>query len=428
MNSQFRQSTLYLLVVGIILIVIFVLWGEGELSLAHPALKHTITNELGAYPAPHQPDSEIVSMSAYPAPSTPSRSGNPWSTPTPNPFPTPNSPRQGVAPAGGMNTIATRHIFGTWGYHWGFSVPYPYPINVEHVPMIAWDTWQKWVPSISQIQTSAARTPHNYWLVFNECEHQFQCNTSPSIAADFYFNQLVPTIFDQSVPGGEIGADPNAALIVGGVNAHPCGIKWLSEFVEAYREITKQALGETLDPPRAGWHFHIYPEIYPDGWNFENNDCSGNWDAWDSAEGTAHAWRLADFNEWQSDAMNILNFVWKYGSPDDEIWITEMGCLPGFEGSDAYSAYCPNETFMAGYVSNITSWLNNEGRWVTRYAWYTDWDAVAPHDYTELYETPPPTPNPKLSDLGIYYSHVTPSSITEIPWPSIWLPVIHSKP
>jgi hypothetical protein len=126
--------------------------------------------------------------------------------------------------------------------------------------------------------------------------------------------------------------------------------------------------------------------------------------------------------------MNILTFVWKYGRPDDEIWITEMGCLPGFEISGVYSQYCPNEIFMADYIANITGWLNSEGRWVDRYAWYTDWDASFPWDYTELYEVPPPTPNPRLSNLGSFYSQVHPSSSTELPWPSIWLPIITNEP
>jgi hypothetical protein len=202
-----------------------------------------------------------------------------WPTPTLNPFPSPSAPRQGVAAAGGMNTISQRHIFGRWGYHWGIGVPTPYPSNMEHIPMLAWDTWSNGPPSIVQIQTSATRTPHDYWLVFNECEHQSQCDKSPTVAAQFYYSQIVYTMFDQSIPGGQLGIDPIAKLIVGGVNAHPCGIKWLSEFVEAYRDITEQELGEAQDPPHAGWHFHLYPEIYPEGWSYENQDCSGNWDS-----------------------------------------------------------------------------------------------------------------------------------------------------
>lgn len=76
--------------------------------------------------------------------------------------------------------------------------------------------------------------PH-YWLVLNECENETQCNMTPQQAADFYRN-LVIAMSD---------IDPDARLIVGGVNASPCGVLWLKNFVVYYED----NYGEV---PRAG--------------------------------------------------------------------------------------------------------------------------------------------------------------------------------
>ncbi|MEW5988242.1 MAG: hypothetical protein AB1791_16560 [Chloroflexota bacterium] len=270
------------------------------------------------------------------------------------------------------------------------------------------------LPSFSFIRTMAKRTPHEYWLVFNECENDdpLQCNAPPYEVADFYFSQVVYTMFNSSVPGGQLGADPGADLIIGGVNASPCGITWLVDFVEAYRDITEDRLGTAYDPPRTGWHFHIYPEIVPVGWpdpNDPENGCDTHW--------AVNSERLS-FDNWRQDALNILGFVWAYGAPTDEIWVTETGCLPG----DVTN--CGRAGFMFDYTSALTGWFNNEGRWVDRYAWYTDWNDNSTWDDTFLYSSI--DPSLVRSVLGDYYSQIEPASNIPLPWPTtfIYMPLV----
>lgn len=255
-------------------------------------------------------------------------------------------------------------------------------------------------------------TPHDYWLVFNECENAGQCDAAPEEAADFYHNEIVRTVI-------EWGGDPNAQLIVGGVNAHQCGIAWLERFVQSY----EKRYGPL---PRAGWHFHIYPEVAPAEW-YEFRRCEGNWSYRDQPFLTptptgvpeASLWPL-----WQDHAENMKFFLWRYGTPDDEIWLTETGCLRSMQ---THTPACELPGSMYLYTSRITEWLNNEGRWVNRYAWYTEWD-LANWEQTKLYDvtrTPTPTPDqwlnsvgesPNLAALGVYYTQVTPAAPVTLAW------------
>jgi hypothetical protein len=269
------------------------------------------------------------------------------------------------------------------------------------------------------------QTAHDYWLVFNECEHNAQCDASPEDAADFYYNEVVRTI-------SEWGGDPNAQLIIGGVNAHPCGLSWLTRFVQSYEE--------RYGPlPHAGWHFHIYPEVAPSGWP---NSCEGDW-VWQldlfrtpTPTGTPQA---PLWPHWKQHTRNVLGFVWTFGEPDDEVWITEIGCLRNYWGEGTPTAACEIPGSMYHYTASMTEWLNNEGRWVNRYAWYTDWDTNQIWEQTRLFAVtrtpdPPPTPVPtppttaNLSALGRFYSQVTPAAPIPLPWPTnfLYLPFIRS--
>ena len=118
----------------------------------------------------------------------------PWPTPSPNltlagtPYPTtmgtPDTPvpRQGV-PSSVYDTLLhnNRYILGDWTFVWGPAL-WPSP-NLEQVPMIAHGIhWA--LPSRATVATLDSGTvAHEYWLVYNECEHQSQCDASPEEAA-----------------------------------------------------------------------------------------------------------------------------------------------------------------------------------------------------------------------------------------------------
>lgn len=280
---------------------------------------------------------------------------------------------------------------GQWQYAYGPFMRFSLT-NLQHIPMLISEP-SNGMPGTPFIIEMDGRSPHDYWIVYNECEHQDQCNTSPQAAADFYHDQILDVLYTQ-------GADANARLILGGVNAHPCGIDWLEQFVTYY----EATYGEL---PRAGWHFHIYPDVVPDSWP---GGCGGNWifdDRLFPDPQTA-------FNLWLSQARSTLEFVQQYGKSTDEIWFTELGCLNGGYHQQQ-RLVCSAPGFMAGYVPPILEWLNNEGRWVTRYAWYTDWDSNY-WNYTKLYKTVEGETNRELNSLGLFYSQVDAAQAIPLPW------------
>ncbi len=314
----------------------------------------------------------------------------PWTQPTPHPYPSTILPRQGFAATLYSQDNLT---LGQWRYIWSDYVPPEYQV-IQHIPMVAGGP-RSGIPTLEELQESDSRTPHDYWLALNECEHQNQCNSSPQAAANFYHN-VVDRLYAQ-------GGDPNARLIVGGVNAHPCGIKWLREFVTYYED--------TYGPlPHAGWHFHLYPELRP----ADPVNCTGNWIFDDTLFPTPQA----AFDLWQQHANNALEFVQTYGHPNDEVWFTEMGCLNyGFHQVQA--PVCQADGFMAVYVPLIMGWLNGDGRWVTRYAWYTDW-STAYFEVTMLLAEPfaPDYTGPlSLTEVGQFYANLDAAAALPLPWP-----------
>ncbi|MCI0398092.1 MAG: glycosyl hydrolase [Chloroflexi bacterium] len=333
-------------------------------------------------PQPTATPPPIPSITPTPLPLPPSAA---WPAPTAHPFPTASTPRQGVAAAWG----GPGNPFGAWVFAWNPGVPVT-PSPWEHVPMLVGGP-RNGLPDWATIAEYDARNPHNYWLVFNECEHQGQCNSPPQEVARFYHDQVVELLYNQA-------ADPDAELIIGGVNAHPCGIAWLEEFVTYYEA--------TYGPiPRAGWHFHLYPEIQPVG---APAGCQGPWEYRDYLfPDPATAFAL-----WQEQANNTLAFVQHYGRPEDQIWFTEMGCLNlGFHQEQR--PVCQAEGFMAGYVPRILAWLNGDGRWVTRYAWFTNWTPGG-SSVTRLWAADRPW---QYSSLGWFYAQVTPAAAVPLPWP-----------
>lgn len=315
----------------------------------------------------------------------------PWPDPTQHPFPISNDPRHGAAAAFGAgedSRIEAEEY--NWTYSWTPYIP-PGTSGVQHVPMLTGSP-SNGMPENETIAVMDGRAEHDYWLVFNECEQHWQCDTSPQEAAIFYHDVVVETMYGQ-------GADPDARLIVGGVNAHECGIQWLSEFLIYYEANYGQL-------PRAGWHFHIYPEILPNTWP---QNCSGQW----HFDDTLFYNPDEAFNLWTDRVAGVLAFAQQYGRVEDEIWITEMGCLNhGFHQEQRQ--VCQEKGFMAAYAPKILSWLNNEGRWVTRYAWYTNWDTKY-WNATKLFSS---IEGPwKYSSLGWFFSQVIPASSSSLPIP-----------
>ncbi|MCL4870981.1 MAG: glycoside hydrolase family protein [Anaerolineae bacterium] len=357
----------------------------------------TITPTLPPTPIPpptFPPTEELFTRTPISIPNdgptfTPTLTPIPSATPTP--IPQISSPRKGFAAS---LYSQDNLVLGQWRYIWSPYVPPEYQV-LQHVPMLV-SRPSNGLPSIPDIQLADSRTNHNYWLVFNECEHQNQCNTSPQAAADFYHNQVVEIMYNQ-------GADPDAKLIVGGVNAHPCGIKWLRDFVTHYQD--------NYGPlPHAGWHFHLYPEIRPG----DPVNCTGNW----MFDDTLFPDPQTAFNLWRQHAYNALSFVQTYGQRTDEIWFTEMGCL-NYGNHQVPGPVCQADGFMMAYAPLILNWLNGEGRWVTRYAWYTDYSTgyfKATMLLSEVFPYGHTGPLP-LSELGQYYSRVTPTSAVPLPWP-----------
>lgn len=296
-------------------------------------------------------------------------------TPTPNPYPTPSVPRQGVAAAAFNNSKPYLSQLGSWVTLWS-AYNGTYTTAFQIVPMLV---WAQSLPSITTVQSIDIKTNHDYWVVFNECDNVFQCNKLPEIQAQFYHDQVLPLISDQ-------GGDPNAKLIIGGVGAQPCGLNWLSRFVDAYRSLYHQ------DPPRAGWHFHIYPDLiaYEDGVPLTpEQPCPAVFSLGPSN-------RPISVTYYIEDAERIRHWWSLYGSPNDEIWITETGCLD-------YNN-CP-DTSTTDYIAAITAYLNDQGRWINRYAWYTDKDSSFPDTWLMSNSV-----SGTLTAIGTYYSQVKPSA------------------
>jgi hypothetical protein len=343
------------------------------------------TNTATMYPTVMAP-----ANTAGPPPPTPSAA---WPVPTAHPFPVSTTPRQGIAAVlnGGATPIDDTTL-GQWQYAYGPYMRFTFT-DLQHVPLLVGGP-RNGLTGTAFIVEMDQRSEHDYWLVFNECEHQLQCAATPQEAAEFFRHQVVEVLFNQ-------GADANAQLIIGGVNAHPCGIDWLENFVSYY----EANYGEL---PHAGWHFHLYPEIRPGNWPA---NCGGDWEFDDLLFPNPQA----AFELWRTHARSTLEFVQQYGDRDDEIWFTEIGCLNSGNHQQE-GPVCPAPGFMAGYVPLMLEWLNNEGRWVTRYAWYTDWDTNY-WNYTKLYQTVDGTTTRELRPAGLFYSQVRAAEAIPLPWP-----------
>ncbi len=217
--------------------------------------------------------------------------------------------------------------------------------------------------------------------MFNECDAFFECNLAPDHQAQFYHDQVLPLI---------AAGDPNAKLIIGGTIAHECGLSWLTKFVQTYRSLYHQ------DPPRAGWHFHIYPDVgIQDPITYHvwkpGEPCPSSWQSTTTGKSPTIMDYIAQ--------ANAIRHWWSlYGSPNDEIWITETGCLD--------TNYCPDITNTT-YIAAITAYLNSDGQWIDRYAWYAEWD----DSYYKTWLMDSYTK--QLTGLGSFYSQVVPA--THIP-------------
>lgn len=78
----------------------------------------------------------------------------PWPTPTSYAVTPALTPRQGVA--GGQQYYIDRYKFGSWGWHWGYWLPIPYPGVAEHIPMLVWRPWDTVDDRLITITTTPA--------------------------------------------------------------------------------------------------------------------------------------------------------------------------------------------------------------------------------------------------------------------------------
>jgi hypothetical protein len=282
-------------------------------------------------------------------------------------------PRQGVGSVLFPGNQLTLTKLGSWVERWG---PYPgtYPTNFQLVPMLVKD---RTLPTTATVQMIAAKKGHEYWLVFNECENVAECWESPSGQAQFYHDRILPLI---------AAGDPNAKLIIGGSSAHECGLNWMTKFVQAYHSSYNQ------DPPRAGWHFHIYPDVWP------HDPSTGK--AWVPGEPCLDGWSGGaasgpiSITDYIAQANAVRRWWSLYGSPNDEIWVTETGCLD--------FTFCPLNSDPS-YLNDITYYLNHDGRWIDRYAWYTDFDNNYYYQSSWLVSN---NAGSQLTSLGNAYSQV----------------------
>jgi hypothetical protein len=97
---------------------------------------------------------------------------------------------------------------------------------------------------------------------------------------------------------------------------------------------------------------------------------------------------------------NAIRYWWSlYGVPNDEIWITETGCLN--------AGNCPAHNTTT-YINAVTDYLNDDGRWIDRYAWFTDvWPGGSAYTHTSLMNYPM---NGTLTGIGTFYSHIVPAA------------------
>jgi hypothetical protein len=246
-------------------------------------------------------------------------------------------PRSGLA-----STLSSKVLCDgrSWQWWWSASMAKKDPactVSPEHVPMLAWSSSNY---NLELAAHAATKMQPDTWLVFNECDNNYQCATKPEEAAAFYHDTLLPFA---------LSLDPNARLIVGGANGGRCGVQWLADFVTYYRATYRQEV------PRAGWHFHPYADL----WEGPTCDHTTEWN-WPVLHDVNLLW-----NEWLLQMHHIKGFVMAYGRPGvDEVWFTEMGCLA------PAPSVCRTETVTL--ASRQLAWFDGPGRWVDRFAWFSD--------------------------------------------------------
>lgn len=417
--TQFRDQTLPTLI--LVCCIVIALWQ----IVTIPPTQNTL-----AYPG----QATDTPVPAYPAPATSTplspNPNQPWPTPTPFSLTPVSTPRKGIAPS--FNDDVYRTDYADWSYVWS---AYGAEATQLEVPMLIGSIYEHSQPTRWHIVPGILGKHDGYLTVFNECEHNWQCDASPEEAAD-YFYQEVYRLLTTIEPGDlKVGLEPR--LIIGGNNAYPCGIQWLSQFVTTY-----EARYGPLDDLVAGWHFHIYPDVYSDS----QSNCN-NWVNRASAVSNPQTTQAIVEDQLAGIRLFLYEYVWESGQPlDDEVWLTEVGCTYGSGNilpsgtREAGLTPQPGATFEPGcdyetngyplvyyMLSEFTGRLNEDWNWVDRYAWYSNWSDR--FDYTLMYDitpvpegTPQPTPNaqPTLTDLGLYYHQVTPAPAQPLPTPAYW--------
>ncbi|XOV77667.1 MAG: glycosyl hydrolase [Aestuariibacter sp.] len=256
---------------------------------------------------------------------------------------------------------------GNWSYAWWIDHPQSTPLNnFEIVPMLAHSPHDN--PSLEEMQANET----DYATVYNECHHYPpQCAVSAYFAVDHY----------EGLERDFLSVKPKGKLIVGGGQANELiprsnydiigGLPWMRDFVELYR------LRKEKDVPRAGWHFHVYPH---------------------ESRINANPNYKAQFEHFVLELEAVKGWIEKYGTLNDEVWITEIGCLHN---------HCPND--ISGLANQLGDYFDGAGQWVDRYAWYAAYEAqeeigVMPFHLVNKYTG-------EFTPLGNTYAAITPSNV-----------------
>lgn len=222
----------------------------------------------------------------------------------------------------------------------GFLTPGPGPGGALDVP--AWE--------------AAIATLGPYRLVYNECNlaGSLSCGGSgpyePEKVADDYMDRVRPLI--QQV-------DPNGRFILGGATADKCGIAWMTRFAD-HLQARWQAQGGvpgSWPPEVAGWQFNMWPLINYD-WR-TGGPCTERSDTTQ--------------NDWRNQMADMAAFKRTYGG---EIWIKEWAL---------HSSTANQAAYMHAVLSYVYS---RQGAWLTRWAWFTNYDDFGRH-WWDLWQVNP---------------------------------------
>lgn len=210
--------------IAVWLVALFVIWGVFQIftqplsdvaNLAYPI--DTVTAPAYPPPASETPVGENNNPIALQPPHLGHWVGTaiseglptftPWPSPTPHPFTPAATPRHGVGASWyGTQGERYRSYLGNWANLWVGGPPATPPAppglgsdyQFDYVPMVAGGPFRlHFIPTHANLVEWDSDTPHNYWLVFNECEHNWQCDSTPQEVAIFYHDEILRQVYER---------------------------------------------------------------------------------------------------------------------------------------------------------------------------------------------------------------------------------------